>query len=431
MREFAVPPSMIESATARRAVGDWAGACAAARVDVDLNLRAVGLVHGRRFAAQVRADLRHLAPDLLRWHFPRIGPDGLLRPGLTVALARYPPTADSGGAIHLVARTPPAWADAGQRISLALWEPSRPRAGAGGHPHPRPGRRFRLDLHRHLWDARRTCELWERAGAAQWRDPAVDQIAAGLAAERSGCAVNRWMAEAALLLCAEGCADGVVTVRLSTRRRLVLNLGAAVGPSTPGRVRGWPVLPDAATWVLPDLELLSAGLIDADRLHPLVASALLLDPAGASRSPDSAGHARLVECRGATHRIGVVNGVLVPLDHDPDEIRREELLVALGGTALPCLQAIDEAHRHPEGLVDVRARLDHGDTAGALAAVEGLLGPDVLLRSGALRDELEKAVRRKVAHGLYRAGLADFGPPSSARAARRDVRAHLRHATLR
>ncbi len=43
VREFAVPPPMIESATARRAVGDWAGACAAARVDVDVNLRAVAV----------------------------------------------------------------------------------------------------------------------------------------------------------------------------------------------------------------------------------------------------------------------------------------------------------------------------------------------------------------------------------------------------
>jgi hypothetical protein len=431
VREFAVPPSMIESATARRAVGDWAGACAAARVDVDLNLRAAGRAHGRQFAAEVRADLRHLAPDLLRWHFPRIGPDGLLRPGLTVSLARYPPTAGSGGAMHLVARTPPAWADAGQRISIALWEPLRPRVGAGAHPHPWPDRRFRLDLHRHLWDARRACELWERTGY-----PAVDQTAAGL----DGCAIDRWAPEAALLLRAEGCADGAVTVRLSSRRRLVLNLDAPgeaprITAAPPGgRARAWPVLPDAATWVLPDLELLHAGLIDADRLHPLVASALLPDhrPAGAARSPDSSGSSRLVECRGATHRIGVVNGVLVPLDHGPDEIRREELLVALGGAALPCLQAIDEAHRRPECLVDVRARLDHGDTAGALAAVEGLLGPDVLLRSGALRDELETAVRRQVAHGLYRAGLGGFGPPPSTRdTRRRDTRARPRHATLR
>ncbi|MEK0098443.1 hypothetical protein WDA79_08015, partial [Streptomyces sp. A475] len=46
VREYAVPPSMIETATARRAAGDWAGACAAARIDVDLDLRAVRDRHG-------------------------------------------------------------------------------------------------------------------------------------------------------------------------------------------------------------------------------------------------------------------------------------------------------------------------------------------------------------------------------------------------
>ncbi|MFD2470350.1 hypothetical protein [Amycolatopsis silviterrae] len=389
VRAFAVPPPMITSATARRSAGDWAGACAAARFDVDLDLRTVRRVHGSAVAAQIRADLRHLAPDLLRWHFPRIAPDGLLRPGLTVSLARY------GGEIHLVARTPPAWAGAGQRISLALWTPSAP--GAGLHPHPRPDRRYRLDLHRHLWDARRTGELPERAG--RWPPVVLDQ----------------WMAEAALLLRAEGRTTGLVAVRLSSRHRLTLNLGGAAE----NRTRAMPVLPDAATWVLPDLELLHAGLIDAGQLHPLVASALR--PGHRSLAPQNPRGARdrLVECRGATHRIGVVKGVLVPLDHDPDEIRREELLGALGGTELPCLRAIDEAHRNPENLPDVRARLDHGDTAGALAAVEDLLGPDVLLGGGALRDELETAARRQVTHGLYRAGLTGYGPPRSTSDTRR------------
>ena len=35
VREFAVAPSMIETATARRHAGDWSGACAAAGVDVE------------------------------------------------------------------------------------------------------------------------------------------------------------------------------------------------------------------------------------------------------------------------------------------------------------------------------------------------------------------------------------------------------------
>ncbi|MFP3986198.1 hypothetical protein U9R90_01560, partial [Streptomyces sp. E11-3] len=202
-----------------------------------------------------------------------------------------------------------------------------------------------------------------------------------------------------------------------------------------GNTSALPLLPDAATWVLPDLELIRAGWIEPDRLHPLVASALAPGhtPTGPARTPDPAGQPRLVECRGAQHRIGLVNGVLAPLDHDPAEIRREELLVALTGTPLPCLQAIDEAHRHPDCLTGVRERLDHGDTVGALAVVEGLLGPDALLRAGALRDALETAARRRVTYGLYRSGLIEPTPdrirPGVPRP--RDHRSHPRHTTAR
>jgi len=360
VRKSAVPPLMIESATARRMIGDWAGACAAARVDVDLNLRDLG----RPFAAQVRADLRQLAPDLLRWHFPRAA-DGLLRPGLTVSLARY------GNAQHLVARTPPAWAAAGERISLAVWDPSRPRAGAGWHPHPHPDRRFRLDLHRHLWDADRSGELGERSGAQYWL--------------AGSCASHRWRSEAALVLRADGRSDDVVTVRLSAKHHVTVN--PATGEINAGRAG--PVLPDAATWMPPDLELLRSGLIDADRLHPLVASALVPDhrPLHTVRRPDGP---RLIQCCGATHRIAFVDGKLVALDHSPDEIRREELLIALGGSPSPCLQAI----RSPE-------------------------------------DEPETAARQ-LAHGLYRAGLAGFAArPSCRDSCRRATRARPRHASSR
>lgn len=446
VREFAVPPSMIELATARRAVGDWAGACAAAHVDVDLNLRSVARVHGRELAAQVRADLRYLAPDLLRWHMPRIAPDGLLRPGLTMSLARYPFC--GGGAVHLVARTPPAWADAGQRISLALWGESWSEDRSCIHPHPRPDRRFRLDLHRHLWDARLAGELRERSGARlspDGADRAGDPDPAGPVPPVGGCAVERWPAEAAILLRAEGWGDGTVIVRLGTRHLLVLDLGTygdASGPSVfritraPAKGHGsaLPILPDAATWVPADLELLRAGLIDADRLHPLVASALVAghEAGAALHGGDSRGDPRIVECRGARHRIGLVDGVLVPLDHEPAEVRREDLLTALGGTPLPCLRAIDDAHRRPESLADVRARLDHGDAAGALAAVESLLGPNALLRSGALRDELEAAALRRITHGMFRAGLARLGPvPPAQRRDRRGASAHPRRATSR
>ncbi|MGC0416921.1 hypothetical protein [Embleya sp. AB8] len=436
VREFAVPPSMIELATARRCVGDWAGACAAARVDVDFELRVVARNHGHDIAARIRDDLRHLAPDLLRWHMPRIAPDGLLRPGLTIALVRY------DDALCLVARTPPAWADAGQRISLALWDDSRGEAGPRRrwYPRLRPHRRFRLDLHRHLWDVRRVGELSVRSGADHEPRPGEHL------------AVDRWAAEAGILLRAEGRSAGRVGVRLDGRHRLGLAVVADNdGPGPPTwriaatsadrSIAGLPILPDAATWVLPDLELLRTGAIRADRLHPLVARELVPDhtPAGTYR----ADRPHLVDCRGARHRIGVVDGVLVPLDHDPVEIRREELLAELTGTPLPCLQAIDTAHRRPDWLTGVRERLDHGDTAGALAVVERLLGPDALLRDGPLRDELEAAARRRITYGLFRAGLVGTGPgsrpvpdldrirPNRRRPTPRDGRARPHHASYR
>ncbi|MFI7286192.1 hypothetical protein ACIBRY_05985 [Streptomyces anulatus] len=434
VREFAVPASMIETATARREAGDWAGACAAAGVAIDFRLRSVARSHGRELAARIRADLRHLAPDLLRWHMPRIAPHGLLRPGLTIDLARYdPPGREGAGPLHLVVRTPPAWADAGQRISLALWDGSHTEPGARRHPHPRPNRRYRLDLHRHLWDARRADELRIRSGVDDRSTSHSTQAVApdlwsAVPPDRR-CALGRWAAEAAILLGAEGQEPGgTVSVRLGGRSRLLLHVEAeeedgrgtsvariAAVTSDQGLSTS-PVLPDAATWVLPDLDLLRTGAIEAGRLHPLVARALVPDlppPAPASALPgggDRAGVSRLVECRGERHRIGLVEGALAPLDHDPAEIRREELLVALTGTPLPCLQAIDEAHRRPDCLTGVRERLDHGDIAGALAVVEGLLGPGAVLRDGPLRDELEAAAQRRITYGLFRADLLGPGP---------------------
>ncbi|OIJ89965.1 hypothetical protein [Streptomyces colonosanans] len=435
VREYAVPPSMIETATARHTVGDWAGACAAARIDVDLDLRAVRDRHGTDLVTRLRADLRRLAPDLLRWHMPRIAPDGRLRPGLTISLAHY----RSYGALplQLVVRTPPAWADAGQRLSLALWEGSG-NGTPGHHPHPHPDRRFRLDLHRHLWDSGRSGELARRCGAGG----APSMVPRGrpvppdrpdrpdrpdsLAVHDSPWAEASWAAEAELLLRAEGRPRGAFTVRLGARSRAVLELVApddSHAPTfqplrkalPPQEVAALPVLPEAAARVLPDLELLRAGLVAAERLHPLVAAALAASgSAPVAGSTPEPGDPHRVECRGEVHRITLRDGVLTAVDHDPAQLRREELLVALGGPPLPCLRAIDAVHRNPEALPAVRERLGHGDVAGALAVVEGLLGPAAVLRDGPLKEELESAAARRIDHGLFRSGLVTEHPGAGA-----------------
>ncbi|MFE2746646.1 hypothetical protein ACFXKX_20280 [Streptomyces scopuliridis] len=466
VREYAVPPSMIETATARRAVGDWAGACAAARVDIDLDLRAARDRHGTDLVTHLRADLRRLAPDLLRWHMPRIAPDGRLRPGLTISLARY----RSSGAtpLHLVVRTPPTWADAGQRISLALWEesgnnapehlwtPAPPHPHPYPHPHPHPDRRFRLDLHRHLWDSERSGELAWRCGAGEAPSmvpsdrpyvfarphasdrPDVPDRPDRPAVHDDSWALARWAAEAELLLRAEGRARGAFTVRLGTRSRAVLELIAPDDSHAPTfrplretlprqEVAALPVLPEAAARLLPDLELLRAGLVATDRLHPLVATALAAFGSAASSGSGPAtgsalqpGDPHRVECRGEVHRIALRDGTLSAIDHDPAQLRREELLVALGGPALACLRAIDEVHRDPEALPAERERLGHGDVAGALAVVEGLLGPGAVLRDGPLRKELESAAARRIDHGLFRSGLVAVHPGAGGAAGGKD-----------
>lgn len=444
IREFAVPPSMIETATTRRRAGDWAGACAAAGVDVDVDPRALAHTHGSELAARVLGDLRHLAPDLLRWHMPRVASDGVLRPGLTTTLARY----DTGerrkrcrraSFVHLVVRTPPAWADSGQRMSLALWDESCPDRGIGSHPHPRPNRCFRFDLHRHLWDARRTDELGTRCGAGETAEVSRTESAVAKHAP-PGSAVDLWAAEAELLLCADGYRRGPVLVRFGARHRVILEYegdppALRVAPGyAQGAVPTLPILPYAATWVLPDLALLRAGAITADRLHPLVASAIVPEFCSAATSFESErhDHPHLVQCRGEQHRIALVDGELTALDHSPAEIRREELLVALSGTPLPCLQAIDLAHRRPDCLAGVRDRLRHGDIAGALAVVENLLGTAALMRPGALRDELEAAAQRESTYRQFRTGLSDSSeafPPAKRRTP--SHRTHPRHATSR
>ena len=143
-----VPSGMVEQATERRLAGDWRGACAAARVDVDFDLVAVRLAHGDEVADRVTDDLRHLVPDLLRWHLPRRAGDGLLRTGLCFPLALHP------RGYALSARTP-AVDGRPQRIALRFTRLQDVPAWA---------RDDSLLYLREHWDARLTGDLMARCG---------------------------------------------------------------------------------------------------------------------------------------------------------------------------------------------------------------------------------------------------------------------------
>ncbi|MEU4645314.1 ankyrin repeat domain-containing protein [Micromonospora sp. NPDC023814] len=72
VRRYAVPAAMVEACAAAREAGDWRAACAAGRMDVAFDLAEVAREHGRARADRIEADLGILAPDLLRWHLPRV-----------------------------------------------------------------------------------------------------------------------------------------------------------------------------------------------------------------------------------------------------------------------------------------------------------------------------------------------------------------------
>lgn len=155
IRRYAVPRWMIEEATACRLDGDWRGACAAANVDVDFDLADVARVYGTDTAGALENDLRHLAPDLVRWYLPRKLPaHTTLRAKRLVLLAGYGER--PAGGPYLCVRTPPTGSGP-ERLTLTI---------------------SAQDVHtdnwlfaRYLWNARHADELRERCGGGIDRAP--------------------------------------------------------------------------------------------------------------------------------------------------------------------------------------------------------------------------------------------------------------------
>ncbi|MEU7865352.1 hypothetical protein [Dactylosporangium sp. NPDC049140] len=139
----AVPATMIEKATERRLAGDWPGACAAAGVVVHVDLATMRRHFGTEVAGALEADLRHLVPDLLRWHFPR-DRNGFPRTDAFYPLALLP---DDHG---LFARARPGEHRIDLRIDRLVEQPGR--------------RDDTFVLLRDRWDSRCTAEILARSG---------------------------------------------------------------------------------------------------------------------------------------------------------------------------------------------------------------------------------------------------------------------------
>ncbi|MFC5751536.1 ankyrin repeat domain-containing protein [Actinomadura rugatobispora] len=460
-RRYAVPRWMIERATERRLAGDWAGACAAARITVELDPAEISREHGAEVAGAVLDDLRHLVPDLLRWHLPRAGQGRhTISTRTAVVLAEY------GGSERNVLKlyvATPTLDEGPQRLRLrfgrAIGNDDDERFGLA------PVRWVRL---RHLWDARRTRELLERCGGDRHRAPFFRPDGTPVAgpgpggdggpaelAERVALLQDRGEVEAAFDAAGIDLdlADrGVLELRRVEPRRVLAELPLALTRFAPEmRVLGgdryeivwrWqtPVLIEAgdrprvrvagfneaggaerlpaAVWRrLPDLDLLRAGRITPEDLHPLVRSALFPARPEPDRpvgppEPSLPGPVR-VRCRGEWHRVQLRDGRL-HTPHTDHEHQREAAVHSLGGATAGCFAVLDawtgRGGRLPRRMRAQREELflraQHGDTPGVLALLDAGVEPNARDGRGrTLLHMLHALDHEELLPRLLRAGL--------------------------
>ncbi|MFG2982113.1 ankyrin repeat domain-containing protein [Streptomyces sp. NPDC048258] len=399
VRRFAVPRWMIEGATEARLAGDWRAACAVAAVDVALDLAWIGARHGAAVRDSVAGDLAHLAPDLLRWHLPRMLAAGtMLAPRRVVLLARH-----GGGrrwfradaqASYLVARTPGAW-DAPQRLVLDFL--------AADHPDLRPDYLVEdWTAARHFWDARHAPELRAWCGGGGQRLPFfrtdgtpleprelpdTDPGSSDQAAREEWIAVLQARGDVVGAFAAAGVDVDPTAVPLNSgwgpgqpeaaiaalpldlprtvrEVRRLLAAGVADRFRIPGAYRGDVLLepvgrgPHAAlraraegphrnaglstipgiVWRrLPDLQVVRSGRLAPQELHPLVAAALFpaSGPACGPPGPPAVLEPVRVRCQGEWHVVGFRDGEL-RLPHSAREQQREQAMLAFGGAVSGC-----------------------------------------------------------------------------------------------
>ncbi|MFI1562345.1 ankyrin repeat domain-containing protein [Streptomyces sp. NPDC020490] len=462
IRRYAVPRSMIERAAGRRAAGDWRGACAAAGVDVAIDLPEVVEHCGHDVAAALEDDLRHLVPDLVRWHLPRaLGGRTTIVTGRTVVLARYRPVRAgerrrSTPYLHL---TTPAMLEGPQRLTLRF-ETVADEKAAGVFQEGAEDWRYA----RHLWDARHTAALLPRCGGHD-RPPffrpdgtprGTDELPTADPGHDDPAARSEWVTllhqngDVPAALSAVGIEldltpptgpawyrvdPGEVVGRLAldhTRlepeiRRLAdegvgdrfligvdwrTSLLLEPAPSAPAGLRiravgrneagDLPFLAEALWRRLPDLDLMRVGGVEPDHLHPLVREALFpaLGPAvGPVGPPGPAAPAPVrVRCRGEWHEVAFRPGHLLHMPHDDEEQRREQALRAFGGAVSGCF-AVQQTWMSGSGRLPKALRAQRQDLF--LRAQHGDTDGVLELLDAGMDPRVRDAARRTLLHVLH------------------------------
>ncbi len=395
VRRCAVPRSMIEAATQARLRGDWRAACAATNVDIKDVLD--------EYAEP------GLAPDLARWHLPRVlgGRDSLV-PRLWVVLVNRPE-----GELYL--RTP-SMVDGHQRLVLGF-----------GTVRPERGQTV-LDWtdSKHLWHADHADELRIRCGGGDrapffHRDGTPAEPPQSDPGTEDPVAYAEWLvvlqqrgeAEAALQAvgrqldqtviqrswqwftprAVEDLAKRPLMLTRLPRKRSWAQLGGSTGLLLDGPIarvlsstdlRG---VPDANAYLQPDLELVRRGKLTPGDLHPLVRESLFPDWSGEIPEPQRVELPEVrVRCQGEWHVVAMRDGVLKS-PHTEAEHRRERALMAFGGKISGCFEAqerLREGKRPHKALRlqrdEMFTRLRHGDTAAVLALLD--MGFDPFVRNG-------------------------------------------------
>ncbi|MFC5750425.1 ankyrin repeat domain-containing protein [Actinomadura rugatobispora] len=414
-RRYEVPRWLIERATERRLAGDWRGACREAGVVVGFDLARVASEHGTGVAEALENDLLYLAPDLLRWHL-------------------------SGDADRYELA---AYGD------LRLFRP-RPRPNSLEFGPARPGRFLAPG---YVWDVRRAGEILARHGG-RGRAPFFEADGTPReAAESPGDPVG-WAERVSVLhergLVEDAFAEAGIRLQLHPddpqdldERRWKLGMlplalhriEAEVGLLGGGRFRlNWPLqpflplprptevslmslllealddglrvtyvrnradlgpeplvaLPELFWHRSPDLDLVRAGRLTPDELHPLVREALFpgRDAAGGGGPGESAPpKVARVRCGDAWHEVSFERGALRIRGHTDEERRWEEALRAFGGKVAGCFavrQSWDGAGFLPRALREQRRelfrRVERGDTEGVLRCLD--VGYDAHARDG-------------------------------------------------